>query len=343
MAVTWIDGFDLYDATNLEPGASGRYTETVANSVTVRSGRISGQCMSHENNDGNEVSYSGGLGAGSDTVTVGFAFRAVSTALATTPRQIKKFMNGSTVICTLATTDTGRLQFYRGDNSTLLVQSAAGVLSADVWGHIEVALTRHASAGIVEIRFNGSNVASGSSLNTGASIIDGLRFCRVQSLSSAIRCEYDDLFVKNDVSSFLGDCRVETLRPTADTADKDWGRSAGSDNYALVDDTTTDADTTYITSSVTGDKDIYTMGDLINTPSAIYAVQATMVARKDDAAARTVAARVKSNASVSGTTHTMGTSYQMKASAPALVDPDTAGAWAASAVNAAQFELETIS
>lgn len=341
MAITWIDGFDLYDNTNMRPGESGRYVETVSDSSSVQSGRISGQAIRFDQNNGSTTRFSGGLGSGSDTVTVGFALQLSGSAIALSERRLMYFLNSGTIICTLSITSSGTLKFYRGDLSTQLVTSAAGVITANAYYHIEVALTRHASAGIVEIRVNGATVASGSGLNTGASSIDTLGFCQVQNLSSSDACFYDDLFVKNDVSSFLGDCRVETLRPTAETADQDWTPSTGTNNAAMVDDTTTDHDSTYVSAATATDKDVYTMGDLSDTPASIHAVQATMVAKKDDAGSRTVAASVKVNSAVDGATHTMGTSYQSFVDIVS-VDPDTTAAWTAAGVNAAEFQLEVI-
>ncbi len=342
MAITWIDGFDMYSATVL-PQLSGRYTSNNADTPEMSlNGRFSGsQAIRFKNNNGNTFAFTP-LGAGSDTPLIGIALRCNGTALTSVAqRQIAYFMNGATVIATLSVTSAGRLQFHRGNQSTLLAETAAGVVTANTWSHIQCGFLRDASVGTVDIRVNGTSVITGTALNTGASIIDTIQLISVQSLSADNDILVDDLFVKNDLG-FPGDLRVETLRPTADTAVKNWSRSAGSDNYALVDETACDGDTTYVSSATVSQKDNYAMGELVEPPIAVHAVQATIIARKDDATVRTVAGRVKSSAAVAGTTHTMGTSYGAHVHI-AAVDPNTAGSWAAAAVDAAQLEIEVIS
>lgn len=344
MGITWIDGFDLYAASGVQPDNAGRYTSNVTNHPGVTTGRFGGQALDFKANNGLEFYFGAGLTGGKNTVTIGFAIKFNGSALpADANRRIVWFQNGSTVVATLSVDVDGTVKFYRGDNSTLLINSAAGAITSGNWAYLEVAFTRNASTGSAEIKVNGTTVAGPTgSLNTGADAIDRIRLVRVQSLGGSDTINIDDLYVKDDVSSFLGDCRVETIRPSAETADQDWTPSTGTDNSANVDDTTTDGDSTYNSAANAGDKDIYDLANLSTTPATIHAVQPTMVARKDDATTRTVACRVKSDASVDGATHTMASGYQVFADVVEL-DPDGGIAWTAAAVNAAQLEIEVIS
>lgn len=135
-----------------------------------------------------------------------------------------------------------------------------------------------------------------------------------------------------DTSTRLGPRKFSILRPTADTADKDFTRSTGSDNYALVDDSTVDA-TDYVIGSTVGDLDLYTMGNLSVTPTTIDLVQVNMIGSKTDATGRNIAGVVD----VSGS--------QLQSSDMALAGTVTGfthdftikpagGAWDATAVNA---------
>lgn len=343
MTITWIDGFDLYNSAGVLPGASGKYTTDVPGHPKVTTGRFGGQAMMFDANNGISFFAAAGLGAGADTVTVGFALRMNGGSISSDAnRRILWFYNGSTAICTLSVDVDGAIRFYRGDNGTLLGSSAAGVITGENWYYVECALTRDAAAGIVLVNVNGVEVLNLTGQNTGASAITSLRFCRVQNLGGSAAILFDDLYVKNDVSGFLGEVRVETLRPSADTADKDWAASTGTDNFALVDETVENSDTDYVSSATVGHKDIYDVGALSSSPAVIHAVQSTIVARKDDATAREVAARVKSDASVDGATHQMSSGYNFFSDIAPL-DPDGAVAWTAAAVNAAQLEIEVIS
>jgi hypothetical protein len=56
---------------------------------------------------------------------------------------------------------------------------------------------------------------------------------------------------------------TETLRPTADGNDNNWTPSSGSDNYAMVDETSADGDTTYNTAPTgSDDDDMYAFGNI---------------------------------------------------------------------------------
>jgi hypothetical protein len=152
---------------------------------------------------------------------------------------------------------------------------------------------------------------------------------------------WDDIYVS--VGTRLGPSRVDTLRPTADTADADWTPSAGADHYAVVDENTVNGDTDYVSAATPGELDLYAMASLGFTPDTVHAVQVTMVARKDDAEARQVRTRLKSGTTTAdGTTQGMATSYLPYGDLYAT-DPDTAMAWTPGAVNAMQVGIEVVS
>ena len=152
---------------------------------------------------------------------------------------------------------------------------------------------------------------------------------------------WDDIYVSDGTR--LGPSRVDTLRPTADTAEADWTPSAGADHYALVDETTINGDTDYVAAATPGDLDLYEMGNLGFTPDAVHAVQVTMVARKDDAEARQVRTKLKSGTTTAdGAAQGMATSY-LPYGDLYDTDPDTAMAWTPGAVNAMQVGIEVVS
>jgi hypothetical protein len=151
---------------------------------------------------------------------------------------------------------------------------------------------------------------------------------------------WDDIYVNG---TRLGPCRVDTLRPAVDTADADWTPSAGADHYAVVDETTVNGDTDYVSAATPGDLDLYAMGSLGFTPDIVHAVQVTMVARKDDAEARQVRSELKSGTiTAEGTTQGLATSY-LPYGDLYQTDPDTAMAWTPGAVNAIQVGVEVVS
>jgi hypothetical protein len=116
----------------------------------------------------------------------------------------------------------------------------------------------------------------------------------------------DDLYVL-DANTRLGQCRVSTLLPIADTADADWTPLGAGNHFAEVDDD--NGDTSYIGSDTAGDLDMFDTDDLSFAPQTVHAVQISWRARKDDAATREVRSRIKSDAATAnGATRTLTSS-----------------------------------
>ncbi len=327
MAITWMDGFDLYSAT---VPISSRYT--INNSPGVTTGRFAGQACSLTNA---AIGFS--LPAATATLSFGQAHKVTSiTSIGGSGKPIWNFRNVSTLVVELILLSTGALRVTR--NGTVLGTSAGGVIVDGVWNYIEMELTRNASTGAYNVYVNGASVLSGTGANTGSLDIDNMN---TAFGNDGVNQLYDDFYVTN-VATKLGESRIDTIRPNADTADKDWARSTGADNYALVDETTYNGDTDYVSSATPGDLDIYGVTDLSFTPATVRAVQTTMVARKDDATSRSIRTKLKSGATTSnGATRSMTTSYVVSGDI-FETDPDTAGAWSASSVNAAQVGIEVV-
>jgi hypothetical protein len=176
-------------------------------------------------------------------------------------------------------------------------------------------------------------------VNTGSSSIDAVVLSSDGSFST--QRIYDDLYMTNTATR-VGERRIDVLRPSADTAQKDWTPSTGTNNSALVDDTTFNDDTDYVSASTVGNKDLYDIGNLGFTPAAITALQVTYRARKDDATTREIRANVKSGSTTAnGATKGMTTSYQTFFDIYET-DPATSAAWTTSAVNALQIGPEVV-
>ena len=138
-------------------------------------------------------------------------------------------------------------------------------------------------------------------------------------------------------NDFLGDLRVVTLRPDADTARTDFTPSAGSSHYALVAEAPDDdGDASYLESATVGHQDLYAYQDLTGTSAATLAVQLATVARKDDAGSRSLCAVLKSGATMpNGVTRVLSTSYSLY-DYRFDVDPATGTAWTKAGVDALQ-------
>jgi hypothetical protein len=325
MSITWIDGFDLYTGTN---DGTTRYIlyQDFESYVT---GRLGVGQAAQWGGGGAFVEFANNFGSTSNNVSIGFGWKPNSLGNGI----VIEFRSGGGQICQLESNSAGQLIAKR--NGTTLGSSAA-VLAPTVWGYIEVEFTRHASAGVFKVYYNGLQILNLTAQNTGSADIDSIR-----AGYNVTQFAIDDLYCTNTATR-LGECRVDVLHPTADTAQKDWTASTGSNNYACIDEAQYDT-SDYISAGTVGNKDLYTLGDLSFNPLTIYAVQATCFAKKDDASTRTFRQNIKSSSSTgNGATKALGTSYQILTDI-FETDPNGSIAWTQSSVNALTAGPEVVS
>lgn len=323
MAIIRIDGFDLYSVT---VPISARWSVT-GSTPTYQTGRFAGQCVRLPSTSAIMAAVTLG-----DTFAVGFAHRAVGLAGGFT--FALRFRNSTTLVDELNITDTGALRWTQ--NGTQKGISAANLIVDSVWNYIEIEFTRSASVGVFTVYLNGTSVLTASAQNLGASQIDNILITGTNGSN-----DVDDFYMTN-VATKLGESRVDTIRPSADTAQKNWTPSTGTNNSANVDETTYNGDTDYNSSSTVGNYDLFDVTDMAFTPSTVRAVQAVVCARKDDATTRQIRSKLKSGATTqNGATTSLTTTYNTNADIYET-DPNTGSAWAASAVNAAQLGVEVV-
>jgi hypothetical protein len=335
MAIIMLDGFDF--CSNAADVALLGYNN--AGPTSASTGRLgTSRCLQMTSSNSN-VTAKGLPGGAINSLSVGFAMQADNFGQrSATGDKLITFQAAGSQICSLGLNHLGQLRFGRTDFSgNLIVASDPGIVKLNVWHYIEIELVRATgSSGSVNVYLDGILVAALASTNTGSAAIDAIGFS-----SGVGNVNYDDLYVVN-AATRLGECRVETIRPTSDTATKDFTRSAGSDNYLLVDDPTNDSDSTYNQSGTVGHKDLFGMGNLTGSPT-VKAVSPVFFARKDDATARTVRSYMVSGATTQNqTTRGMTTSYAAFQELYEL-NPDGSVAWDATSVNALQVGYEVVS
>ncbi len=173
---------------------------------------------------------------------------------------------------------------------TVLATSAVGVVPLNTWVYIEVSGTVNDTTGAVDVKVNGVSVVTftGDTKNAGTSVnMDQIRI----DVNNSSRYGYDDLYVCNDQGSrnnaFLGDVRVQTLRPNGAGSAAAMTPVGSGSNYANVDEATPNpADFNY--SGTPGHQDLYAMEDLAAGTAAVLAVQVNNAARKTDSGARSI-------------------------------------------------------
>lgn len=327
MTVLFYDGFDQYGSS---VPVTQRWT-LVAGTITYgTAGRLGGKCIQNNSAFGT-FTITHTIPVAKSSLSVGVAFKTDNLYAS---KQLLTFNDSSNVVvCTLFMNASGDLVFVRGNAiASNVLSTVSAALATNIWYHIGIEFTRNASTGTYKLYVNGVALATLTGLNTGASDIKNVG---LSSPGSGVASFFDDYYCV-DGATWLGELRVTQVRPSADTATKDFTPDTGTANFSRVNGVPMDGDTTYVSGATVNNTDLYDFDDLGYTPASIKAVQTVLVARKDDATTRTLAPLVKS----SSTTHT-GADVAMSTSYATFVeiletDPNTSAAWTVSAVNAMQ-------
>jgi len=241
---------------------------------------------------------------------------------------------------TLIYLSTGAFELRRGTSAGTIIATSAIVLQVNTWGYVEMSAIVSDTVGAVTVRLNGTAVIT----LTGADTKNAGTSTNLDAISLVQFMNYDDLYVCDGTGSvnngFLGDVRVQTLMPTGAGASTQLTPSVGS-NWDNVNDAPY-VSTTYNSSSTAGQRDTYTMGDLIAGTGTVFAMQDTILSLKSDAGAASIKAAVKSGGTVYyDSTISLGTSL---GAYPAVreTDPATAAAWTVANVNALEFGAEIV-
>jgi hypothetical protein len=342
MSLLFIEGFDFYQNLSATTGVAARWTINSTTGASLVSGRFGGQAFRHS---GSTQRYIQRSIPATNTLAIGLAIKIEDASAVDANRPLITFINASGTQCGVGINSSGQLIAFNGGIGTVLGTGSEVAFQDNVWYYLEVEVFVHDSAGSIVAYLDGDAALSVTAADTRQQTGDDVTLVRLFGAAATSAnphlMSWDDIYVNDGTR--LGPCRVDTLRPTADTAEADWTPSAGADHYALVDETTISGDTDYVSATTPGDLDLYEMGNLSFTPDTVHAVQVTMVARKDDAEVRQLRTKLKSGTTAAdGTTQGMATSY-LPYGDLYEADPDTAMAWTAGGVNGMQVGIEVVS
>lgn len=202
-------------------------------------------------------------------------------------------------LCTLTIATTGALRL-RDASGTTLVSSAAGVIAANTWNHIEVKYTFANGDGECEVRVNEVTVIDVDDVDLGPpATAEQLGFFDRAGSTGFGNWYVDDLVIWDDTGAenndFIGDCSVFLHMPNADTAQADWAKSTGTVGYVIIDDVPPDAD--YLQATAPGDRSEFEMPTFsAGNVAAVKAVQRFSLVLKATAGTATFQQGVISNA-----------------------------------------------
>jgi hypothetical protein len=313
MAILFSDGFD-YNS----PDVSAKYTSFDGSSVTSITART-GSAWQWVSGFANYT-----LAANESTLYVGFAFQDSSSAANKT---ILKIIDGSTTQVELYVNTSRQVVLKNGNGTTL--NTSTTTVSGSTWTYIELKVVI-ADSGSYQLKMNNNSEFS----TTGDTKNSANAYATKVSLGndSASSAGFDDYYI--DDANFLGTVKIYTINPTSDSSVA-FTPSAGS-NYQCVDDGSTghDGDTTYVSATASGTKDLYGFADLALTAGTIKGVSLNFVAKKTDSNPASLIPTVKMGGTEYQTTaKTLTTSY-VNYQTVYETNPNTSSAWTYANVDA---------
>lgn len=332
MALINFDGFDTY-ANNTDFQSAG-YT---ALEVAIAPGRFTGTSLNINTTTG----YVRQAYPDKDDNYFGFAFNYDSTA--SSGVFFYGYNNAGTATFNLFIDTATRQISIRIANSTTKLATSTTIVQPNTWYYIEVRAF-NGSPDTVELKINGITeftVSTGFSfLATGP---HGFGF-NVNNQAACSNFRIDDFWRTDALGTsnigFIGERRVEVLRPSADGQFVNFQSNVGpgADLFDAVDDISPDYDTTYVFSDIQGDAATFTTLDtLINNPQSISGVKIENVMRKDDTGPRNAVAVINNGGTLIESNEFPLTTDYRKYDAIYEIDPRTGLAWDRTGVEGLEF------
>jgi hypothetical protein len=331
MAIVFIDGFD-YNAAATEKYNTATAVGYTTSSPSPRTGSRSLRL----NTNLTAATLTKTLDSSYTSMSIAFGLYASSTFGTTDNISLNDSSGGRQL--TLRFESNGIPKLYRGTPTANLLGTASSGLSTGVWQHVELVVTIDDSAGAADLYINGVNVLALSGIDTKATAVAGAKTISLQNVSGNSNALYVDDLVMTDQYAQTGSAIVQTLYPTGAGATTQWTPSAGA-NYAAVDETPGDGDTTYVSTSTLNQVDTYGYGNLASNSGAVLGVAVNAVGRADAGGSPQVAPVVRP-----GSTDYVGTGKVMVAGYSNAqhvwsTNPD-GGDWTESAVNALEAGIK---
>jgi hypothetical protein len=247
---------------------------------------------------------------------------------------------GATATVRISCNASGQIQ-VRNSGGTIIATGTT-VLVSNAWNYIEVKAFINGASGTVEVHLNGAVEIASTTGNFGSTNLDTIALI---GNTSSVVTDWDDIYAADTTgaaprNTFLGDVRIATVMPTSDGAHSQWTPSTGTAHWSLVDETTPNDDTDYVSDATPGHYDTFGCGP-IDTAATVFGVQTNLYARKDDAAVRQIAPVIRqSGTDHDGATVTLTSTYAFYTQ---LFNQDpTPADWTPTTVNADEYGVKEI-
>ena len=310
--VLLMEGFDLYNGTTGTTGLGQFWYGNIGGSLPL--GRW-GVGQSWQTGSGTSSRIERDLGTIYPSISVGFSFMFAGGGGHQNP-VFTVLGENSEYHMGLRPHEEGGFEVWKmsARNSGTVVGSCPnGKFAVGTWNYLEVEVTVHPTNGVFRLYMNGERLINLENINTRSGTtsqgIKRVSYGNHNGVSGGPFYRMDDMYVAEGATR-LGERRIDVYRPITDVQ-KQFTPSTGTDNFAMVDDTLTNGDVDYISTSTTGATDLYEFSNLTSTPMEITAARIMMFARKSDTEERILTLQVNSGASVTdGPDHYLSTDYR---------------------------------
>jgi hypothetical protein len=343
MALLFVDGFDHYATADCTKKYDVVETTGATFSINSTAGRRGTGGFVARASSGASASRLIKNIPNSEILIAGFAFK--TTVAPTANSVFFRFSDGNNLQGGLILTPT--LDIVLANNAGALpggTSSTTIALNTFVYIEVKFKFADSISTGDCVLRINGvevANATSGDTQLTANAYANRAGLGLTNAGGFAHTVTFDDFYICDTTgstnNSFLGDCRVDTLRPDADGFYLDGTPSTGSDHYVLVDETTPNT-SDYIDLAAIGDRDSYGFENL--TPLStrvVYGVQANAALAKDDGGTRLAGVFARSGTTDADKGEVALSTDYLYTSAVFETDPNTGTGWTQTSVNDAEF------
>ena len=132
--------------------------------------------------------------------------------------------------------------YFANSDGTMIGSASTGAISINTWYTIEIKITI-ANSGSAILMVDSVEWLNLSEIDTQSQSTDAINYISFCHPNMGVYTYWDNIVVYDDtgdvLNDFVGTIKIDCLVPNADTAQADFTPSAGSDNYATVDETTT--------------------------------------------------------------------------------------------------------
>lgn len=355
MSLLFMDGLDCYDsrADVNTSGKLGTVDTDASEAFSTTGGRFGGGCLQGVAQGGN-IRYWQVFQTFALNTTYIFGASVKIGANTNSNRPIFVLLDSSqTLLFGIQETPGGGINVYNAANTVVATSAATGLVPANVWARIEFKfnLGTSNSTGSLEVRVNGATVITLTGQNFYHTGLAGAIVALYNGSATGATRSYDDITINDtngDINNdYLGDVRIDTLKPAADTAINHWLPDTGTVCWSRIDDPNgaSDGDTSFVQSSTVGDKSEFTLTHVVGQSSVIMGLQARVKAEKTDVGTRTYKAYLKSNGAIADAVEINPPVQTYTWAFNGLVEknPDGVAPWTDLSVNNLKLGLELVS